>query len=366
MSKFLFVIDDLYSGGAQRQMVQLATALKNDGHEVCVLTYFERDFYGDMLKKSGIETICLPVSNPLKRILAFRQFIRRGNYAFVISYLGIPNFLCEFASIPTKKWKLVVNERSANPAILKSFKSIFIRFFHLFADLVLANSYANKEIVQKANPVLRHNKVKVIYNMIDLNEWKPLSEFQFRKNEKITLLVAASHRYLKNFSGLLKAVNLLDEREREKICIKWYGNNLTPPYYDESINDCRNYINENKLGNLIELYPATLDIKMAMQQADVVGLFSFFEGLPNAVCEGMALGKPIIASSISDIPKLVQDSVNGKLIDPHSPESIAEGLRFFIKAPETTLIEMGNQSRKRALQFFDQEMILLSYKEMLK
>ena len=362
---FLIVIDDLYSGGAQRQMVKLALAFRGKGHRVSVLYYYQRDFYGDILSDAGIELFCLQHKNPLHRIWAFRKFIRKGNFNVVISYLGIPSFLCELAAIPYKRWKLIVNERSANPAILRSFKSIFIRFFHLFADKVVTNSYANKKIIQKANPLLKGKKLKVIYNMMDLDEWKPADGFMFRKNGKITLLVAASHRHLKNFMGVLKAISLLTEQEREKISIKWYGNNLTPPYYDDSIDECRDFIQKNNLDKLVTLYPATLDIKEPMQQADIIGLFSFFEGLPNVVCEGMTLGKPILASAVSDIPLLVEDNVNGKVVDPKDPESIAAGLRFFIHTKNSTLLEMGVNSRKKALEYFDQEMIMKSYQELI-
>lgn len=361
----LFVIDDIYSGGAQRQMVKLALAFREDGHQVSVLYYFARDFYGDTLRNAGIELICLEHKNPLRRILAFRNLIRKGNFNVVISYLGIPNFLCELAAIPYKRWRLIVNERSANPVILRSFKSIFIRFFHFFADEVVTNSFANKKIIQKANPLLTGKKLKVIYNMIDLDEWKPHDGFRFRKNGRITLLIAASHRKLKNFIGLLKAISLLTKQEQEKISVKWYGNNLTPPYYDDSINECREYIQKNNLDKLVTLYPATLDIKEPMQQADVIGLFSFFEGLPNVVCEGMALGKPILASAVSDIPLLVEDNVNGKVVDTQDPESIADGLRYFIHAKNPTLEEMGTHSRRKALEYFDQEIIMKSYQELI-
>ncbi len=366
MVSFLFVIDDLYSGGAQRQMAKLALAFKGKGHNMSVLYYFPRDFYGDTLREAGVEVVCLERKNPLSRIWAFRKFIRAGSYNVVVSYLGIPNFLCELAAIPYKKWHLIVNERSANPYILRSFKSIFIRFFHLFADEVVSNSYANKEIIKKANPFLHKQKLKVIYNMIDLNEWLPEDGFRFRKNGKLTLMVAASHRHLKNFLGLLKAINLLTEKERENICVKWYGNNLTHPYYDDSINECREYIQKHGLQDLVCLYPATLEIKEPMKQADVIGLFSFFEGLPNVVCEGMALGKPILASAVSDIPLLVEDNINGKMIDPQEPDSIADGLRFFIHTADSTLEEMGINSRKKAMDYFDQEKILKSYQKLVE
>jgi glycosyltransferase involved in cell wall biosynthesis len=361
----IFVIDDLYSGGAQRQMVNLAIKLKKDGCQVVVLTYYERDYYGDVLNKNEISIICLARKSPIKRILAFRKFLRTQKVDIVISYLGIPNFICELAAFPTKKWKLIVNERSANPFILKSKKSKFIRYFHCFSDVILTNSYANKELILKVNPFVKEDKIRVIYNIIDLEFWKPIQDFEFKKDGKLRLIVAASHRYLKNFKGLLEAINRLNVQDKSKLSVTWFGHSLKEPYYDESIVECKKYIEEFNLNKIVSLKPATLNIKEEMLKADVVGLFSFFEGLPNVICEGMALGKPILATSISDVPILVEDNVNGILCDPNNSHTITEGLKFFLEASSIELKSIGDLNRLKAIELFDNVKILKRYNEVI-
>ena len=41
---------------------------------------------------------------------------------------------------------------------------------------------------------------------------------------------------------------------------------------------------------------------------------SFAEGLPVVIMEAMALGRPVISTSIAGIPELVEDGVNGYLV----------------------------------------------------
>lgn len=361
----IFVIDDLYSGGAQRQLVNLAIEYRKKGHQIAVLSYHDRDYYGEILKEKGIATVCLDIKDPIKRILAFRKYLRKKRPDAVFSYLGVPNFICELATIPFKKWKLIVNERSADPAILKSTKSKFIRFFHIFANEIVTNSYANKEMILKVNPFLKENKIRVIYNLIDLSFWKPVQNFEFKKEGKIRLLVAASHRYLKNLKSLLKAINQLTNDEKSKLSVYWYGNSLEKPYYDNSIIECRKLIKEYQLDDVVSLKPATHLIKEELLKADVVGLFSLFEGLPNAICEGMALGKPILATGVSDVPLLIEDEVNGKLCDPHDASTITKGLRFFFNKSSVELKEMGELNREKAIELFDNDEILKSYHELL-
>ena len=363
--KLLFVIDDLFSGGAQRQVVSLATVLAKLGHEVDLAVYGERDFYGEVLKRNKIGINKLVERSPIKRILIFRKFIRNRNFDIVISFLGVPNFICELAAFPKKKWKLIVNERSADPVILKSFKSRFRRLFHLSADFVICNSFANKEIVLKANPFLKAEKIKVIYNIVNLDEWKPSLQYKFLQEGSIHILIAASHRHLKNLMGLLKALLVLSKDEQKKIRISWYGNNLEAPFLDDSILLCKDYLRQNNLGALVTLYPGTHDICRKMQCADIIALFSFFEGLPNSICEGMALGKPILASAVSDIPRIIEDEINGKLFDPRDSHSIANAIRFYLQLDRSEYERMGMLNRAKALELFDENKIAPQFLDLI-
>ena len=218
--KILCVIDSLGSGGAQRQLVNLALAFKEKGHEVSFLVYHSQPFYYPLLKKEGIEVIEVVEPNYLKRLFKMRKVIRCGGYDAVLSFLEAANFICEVSGFPFRKWRLVVGERSANPAILKSFKLRFYRFFHIFADVVVANSYENIKLVKKVNPLLSDKKLQVIYNLIDFEKWQPKPEnYIFRKNGKFNLIVVASHQYLKNLMGLVEAVNFLNDDEKNEFIL---------------------------------------------------------------------------------------------------------------------------------------------------
>src|SRR5690606_32546151 len=98
----------------------------------------------------------------------------------------------------------------------------------------------------------------------------------------------------------------------------------------------------------------TPDIREKMQNANAIGLFSFYEGLPNSICEGMAVGKPVISTDVSDAKNLVNQD-NGFLCDAHSERSIAFAISQFLKTDRNTLNKMGVESRRRAEKLFDKE-----------
>jgi glycosyltransferase involved in cell wall biosynthesis len=50
------------------------------------------------------------------------------------------------------------------------------------------------------------------------------------------------------------------------------------------------------------------------------------DGIPNVLVEAMAAGTPVVATAVSGIPELVEDGVNGLLVDPEDPTALAHAL----------------------------------------
>lgn len=154
--KTLCVIDSLESGRAQRQLVNLAISFKDMGHEVSFLVYHSESFYSKELLLADIPIITVIEPSSLERIFRIRSIIRKSQYDAILPFLESPNLICELASFPTKNWKLVMGERSADPKIKTSFKLRAYRIFHLIADAVVTNSYTNVDLVKQVNPLLRN------------------------------------------------------------------------------------------------------------------------------------------------------------------------------------------------------------------
>lgn len=355
----LCVIDCLGAGGAQRQLVELALGFKEKGHDVSFLTYHHVPYYHPVLEKNGIKITCISKPSYVVRLCAMRQFIRSERFDAVISFLEAPNIICEAAGLPFRKWKLVVGERSADPNIATSVRLILYRWLHIFADYIVANSYANMNIIHQISPLLPKSKCAVIYNAVDFNRWSPSPEYRPRKNGILKLVVASTHRYLKNLDGLVEALHLLSDRERSGMSIEWYGQEI-----DSSYADAQQKIREYKLEGVLSFYPATHEITRTMQEADVICLFSHYEGMPNAVCEGMACSKPVICSAVSDVPDLLSNDTN-LLCDPTDPGSIARALRYVLRLSDAELQRIGEQNKKRAEEYFGREKILSQYLELL-
>jgi glycosyltransferase involved in cell wall biosynthesis len=76
------------------------------------------------------------------------------------------------------------------------------------------------------------------------------------------------------------------------------------------------------------------DIPLWIRAADVFVLNSEYEGLSHTLLEVQALGTPIIASGVCGNPEVVEDGVNGLLVDPRDPDDLARAGRRLLDDPE--------------------------------
>ena len=88
------------------------------------------------------------------------------------------------------------------------------------------------------------------------------------------------------------------------------------------------------------------DIRAAIGSAHALILPSLAEGLPMVVMEGMACGRPIIATSIAGIPELVTPDT-GWLVPAGDPTTLTEAIMTLAATPITTLQAMGEAARLR-------------------
>jgi glycosyltransferase involved in cell wall biosynthesis len=67
--------------------------------------------------------------------------------------------------------------------------------------------------------------------------------------------------------------------------------------------------------------------------ADVVVNPADVEGLPVAVLEAMALGRPVVATAVGGVPRLIEDQVTGSLVPPGDPPALALAVERLLDDP---------------------------------
>lgn len=360
--KLLFLIDSLGSGGAQRQMVTIAPLLKRQGFDVEFLCYHRDIFFIEPLRIANIKVNWIIVTNPLIRILKIRSFIRKGNYHAVISFLETPDFLNCIAAIGGHTWKVITSERSAKEQTFHTCRGKIVGWMKRYSDAIVCNSENARQMWIKHYPQYE-NKLKVIYNIVTL---PPIASVYIpRRSGKTHIVVAASYQYLKNPINVVKAVSLLGNEEKNRLMLDWYGTTRVSQSGTQAYDEALNLINKYNLREVIRLNESTSTISEKMNEGDVIGLFSQLEGLPNTICEGMSLSKPIVMSKVSDY-KILVDASNGVLCDWDNIYTIKEALNTLLCLSNEQLMAMGEESKKKAELLFGKDTIIKQWVNLIR
>lgn len=87
---------------------------------------------------------------------------------------------------------------------------------------------------------------------------------------------------------------------------------------------------------------------------DVFALPSWTEGMPLAVLEAMAHGRPVVATPVGGTPEVVVEGETGLLVPPRDPDALAAALRRLL-ADRELRVRMGEAGRQRVAERFTAE-----------
>jgi L-malate glycosyltransferase len=190
----------------------------------------------------------------------------------------------------------------------------------------IANSQGLKQMALKNSP---KQKISVIYNGIDIKEFKPEDK---TKNKRLTIISTGRLIQRKGYQYLIPALKNLDV----KLQLIGDGN------LDDELKKLarQNNIDVDFLGKKLHK-----DIAKHLQKADVFCLPSLNEGMSNSVLEAMACGLPVIVTDVGGSRELVNE--NGFVVKKASVSALRKAIERFLNRPELVK-EMGLKSRKIA------------------
>jgi len=106
------------------------------------------------------------------------------------------------------------------------------------------------------------------------------------------------------------------------------------------------------LGDLVRFVGQQDDVVPWLQAMDLVTLPSYGEeGVPQAIMQAMACGKPVVSTPVGAIAEAVEHEVTGLLVAPRSAEALSIGLAR-LRDNEPLRARLGAQARVRALREF--------------
>ena len=114
------------------------------------------------------------------------------------------------------------------------------------------------------------------------------------------------------------------------------------------------YINRLNLTNHVRLLGSIEphEVMQEVSNADIYVSCTLNEGLSNAVIEAMAVGTPVITTNVNGMPELVDDGINGLVVNPFSDVEIYIGIKRLINDSELYM-RFSIEGRKKVEEKFD-------------
>lgn len=168
-----------------------------------------------------------------------------------------------------------------------------------------------------------YTNVCSIPNAIDV------AAFPFKKREKVTPLTILWLRSFKDIYNPLLALQTL------KLLVKEFPDvsmTMAGPGEESLLSQCKNYALEHEL-------PVTFLGKLSREEWAALAanhnLFlntSRFDNMPLSFLEAMALGIPIVSTSVGGIPYLIEDAEDGILVASQESEAMCEGVKKLVNS----------------------------------
>jgi glycosyltransferase involved in cell wall biosynthesis len=105
------------------------------------------------------------------------------------------------------------------------------------------------------------------------------------------------------------------------------------------------------------------EVAEALRAADVAVFPSLTEGLPLALLEAMACGRPVVATAVGGVPEVVRHELTGLLVPPRDVDALAAAVLRLLN--DRDLAErMGREGRRRVEVHFTLERVLSRTQEL--
>ncbi len=356
--KLLLMTTDSRLSGTEKTLLTIARALDKAEYNPHICTLLGES--GGLLyeaRKSGIPAYSLRMRSKLD-VRAFKRFVaylKREDFDIVHSFLFHANLMARTAKRGGAIKRLIASERFVDYNRSR-WKVGMNKLFQKNDDLMTCNCAAIRLMIQKRERY-PSEKIRVIYNGVDLNEKKPtISKGDLRKQHAIpvsakVVVMAARFRIEKGHAELIRAIPKI---------LKLCGDVVFILAGDgENMQAMKDLAVEMHVAQRV-IFPGYANVYNYFNVCDVAAHISHDEGLPNSVIEAFSLKKPVVATDTAGTGEIVQDGVNGYLVPEDNNEKISNAIIMLLKDAEKAA-DFGQKGFQHVESSFSKDVMIKKY-----
>ena len=359
----LYLITDLDIGGAEKALARTVIGLDKRKHNPTVCCLRGHGPVAEEIELAGVTVAPLNMSGKFDLAAVFKLFrlLWEEKINIIHSYLYHANILGRIVGRAARVPIIISSERSvilSEGVVNKNTLEMGSRLRRLMnglsmrlSDRVVTVSELVRETLIAASKI-DPKRLVTIHSGVNLEDYKIDGDITAKKKslglETSALVIGAIGRL-----GRVKGVEYL-LRAAAKVILK------NPDAAFLIVGDGSQRGALEQLARSLHISHRVVftgqrdDVPELLAVMDVLVLPSLYEGLPNAVLEAMAAGKPVIATRVGGTPEAVEDGVTGLLVPPRDPEALAEAIIALLQDQERAEA-MGRAGRARVEKHFSVE-----------
>ncbi len=326
--KIMHVIWGLSSGGAERQVVTIATSQAKQ-HSVIVCCFEGGGELIVELEDAGIEVIVLnkKVGFDLAALLNLKKILSTREIDLVHSHIWSANLWTRLAAILARTKYVVIHEHSMF-AMEKKYRQVADYFLSWFTDAVICVS---SQILYATTHSSRISMTKTILirNGIELSKFNQSAEDRVlamvnrsKQNLPPKVVIVGSLEPRKNHKSFIRAACFLLEEgiDAEFLII---GDGPLRSELEEMVKGIGKEKYIKFIGNQKSVFPFLID-------ASVYVSSSFTEGISIAMLEAIAARVPVVATAVGGNNEIARSGNNLLLVSPEDTEALAKGIEALL------------------------------------
>ena len=307
--RVMIVIHGLETGGAEMMVLHLARELSRAGHPVRVVSLHgdETDVAG-LMRRAGVDVVALnKAGGPDPRtVLRLRAQMRDFSPAVVHTHLPVLEYVLPAARLYGRRVRIIhtVHNLAREETRHRVLRAVNRRAFSHGVVPVALNEEVRSSICREY--ALPPSAVPVVGNGIDLDAFRG-PQRRGPRGAGARLLCVARLAPAKNHALLLRTVARLRESGRD-VSLTLVGDGPLRGALEERAR-------ELGISERVRFAGRRTDTAAFYRDCDLFVLLSDYEGMPMSIIEAMASGLPVVATRAGGVAELVDDGVNGALVE---------------------------------------------------
>lgn len=234
-----------------------------------------------------------------------------------------------------------------------------LKFLYIFSSFFAKTIAVSKAVKnQLINLGLKKNKVKVIYNGVDIQKFKSQMSNVKTKDKKIIIGTVARLCPEKGINYLILAF--------KKVVKKFPKTELQIVGKGPERKNLEKLARELNLGGKVKFFGFQKDIVDFLNKIDIFALVPIRrESFGIAAAEAEACGKPVVATNISGLSEVVKNNKTGFIVQAKNTNQISQALIELIQN-ENLRKKMGENARKRVENLFTLEKMINEFEKEFK